>query len=84
MQNFVDGFFENRCWLNLVQYNASTGSYSVGGVDIQQKIYTLGEHPYPWDVPVGKRIFIDPACLTGYGATLRPIELITDGEVWLP
>ena len=84
MQNFVDGFFENRCWLNLVQYNASTGSYSVGGVDIQQKIYTLGEQPYPWDVPVGTRIFIDPACLTGYGATLRPIELINDGEVWLP
>lgn len=62
-------------------------SYFIVGdsiIDIKPKLWTLGAQPYPWDVPVGTRIFIDPACLTGYGATLRPIELITDGEVWLP
>lgn len=64
--------------------NGMLVDYADSPILIPGVVYNLGEHPYPWDVPVGTRIYIDPTCLTGYGATLRPVELITDGEVWLP
>ena len=89
MASWLDGFYDNA-WLNLAR-----GKFTNNNLDYlyinnnkvyinPNKIYQLGSQPYPWDVPVGTRIFIDPDCLTGYGATLRPIEFITDGEVWLP
>lgn len=76
-----------RAALGIVQYNSITSLLQVNGKDIiyiKPKLYALDAIPYPWDVTVGTRIFVDASCLSGYGATLRPIELITDGEVWLP
>ena len=86
MASWLDGFYDNRKWLGLVQRNPD-GKLVISNNSInitKPPTYIIGEQPYPWDVPVGTRIYIDPACLTGYGATSRPIELITDGEVWLP
>lgn len=53
-------------------------------IDIKPKLYALGAQPYPWDVPVGTEIPIDPACLAGCGAVKTPIKLINDGEVLSP
>ena len=86
MASWLDGFYDNRKWLGLVQRDPN-GKLVISNTSInitKPPTYTIGQQPYPWDVPVGTRIYIDSACLTGYGAILRPIELITDGEVWLP
>ena len=89
MASWLDGFYDNA-WLKLARGKFTNNNLDYLYINNNKvyinpgKIYQLGEQPYPWDVPVGTRIFIDPACLTGYGATLRPIELISDGEVWLP
>ena len=53
-------------------------------IDIAPKLYTLGAQPYPWDVPAGTEIMIDPACLSGCGAVKTPIRLVNDGEVLAP
>ena len=53
-------------------------------IDIKPKLYALGAQPYPWDVPVGTEIPIDPACLSGCGMVKTPIRLINDGEVLVP
>ena len=89
MASWLDGFYDNA-WLKLARGKFTNNNLDYLYINNNKvyinpgKIYQLGEQPYPWDAPVGTRIFIDPACLTGYGATLRPIELISDGEVWLP
>ena len=53
-------------------------------IDIKPKLYALGAHPYPWDTAVGTEIPIDPACLSGCGATKTPIRLINNGEILVP
>lgn len=53
-------------------------------IDIKPKLWTLGAQPYPWDVPVGTEMLIDPACLSGCGAVKTPIRLVSDGEVLVP
>lgn len=53
-------------------------------IDIAPKPHTLGAQPWPWNVPVGTEIMIDPACLSGCGAVKTPIRLVNDGEVLAP
>ena len=53
-------------------------------IDIAPKHHTLGAQPWPWNVPVGTEIMIDPACLSGCGAVKTPIRLVNDGEVLAP
>lgn len=58
---------------------------SAAGVVNVPAVYPLGGQPYPWDVPVGSKVLIDPAsCLTGKNPTVCPIELINHGDVWAP
>lgn len=58
---------------------------SAAGVINVPSVYPLSEIPYPWMVPVGTKILIDPAsCLSGFGATLLPLKFISDGVVWRP
>ncbi len=89
-QPFEDGFYENRGWLCIAQgVNDSLGNvdYLTSGnnlVYVKPHPYTLGAQPYPWEVAAGTEILIDPACLSGYGATTRPIKLVSDGYVWMP
>jgi len=51
-------------------------------VSSQIPSYTWGYHPYPWDVPWGTEILIDPSCLTGYGSNTQGIKLRSDGTNW--
>jgi len=71
---------------NLV-YDPSLGYIKYGDstiIDVTPHLYTLGAQPYPWDVPAGTEIMIDPACLSGCGAVKTPIRLVNDGEVLAP
>ncbi len=59
---------------------------SAAGVINVPSVYPLSEIPYPWMVPAGTKILIDPAtCLSGYGATSRLLEFVSDGvAAWIP
>lgn len=43
MQNFINDFFENRCWLRIPQHNSSTGRLQVAGTNIDPYEFTLAE-----------------------------------------
>lgn len=82
--DFPTGFFDNP-WLGLVRYRNSGLQDSLGNsFDLDSSKYLLGAQPYPWDVPVGSEIRIDPECLSGCGKVKTPIRLINDGEVLVP
>ena len=71
---------------NLV-YDPSLGYIKYGDstiIDVTPHLYTFGAQPWPWDVPEGTEIMIDPACLSGCGAVKTPIRLVNDGEVLVP
>ena len=71
---------------NLV-YDPSLGYIKYGDstiIDVTPHLYTFGAQPWPWDVPEGTEIMIDPAFLSGCGAVKTPIRLVNDGEVLAP
>lgn len=89
MASWIDGFYDNP-WLkfvrgkyvnNLIDYLQVNNSDII---DIKPKSLILGTQPFPWDVVSGTKIQIDPICLSGCGKINKPIELISDGEVWAP
>jgi len=89
MEFWSDGFFNNP-WLNFVRgkyVNSLIDYLHINNrdiIDIKPKIYDLGAQPYPWNIPVGSKAEIDPACLSGCGAVKTPIRLVNDGEVLIP
>lgn len=75
--------------LRIPRLSPSSGSpdYLVSGediIDIKPKLWTLGAQPYPWKVNAGDEVLIDPACLSGCGATKVPIKMVGDREVLMP
>lgn len=76
-QNFAQGINDNS---GLIDHFET----KVDVIDIKPKLYALGAQPWPWDVPAGTEIMIDPACLSGCGAVKTPIRLVNDGEVLTP
>lgn len=75
--------------LRIPRLSPSDGSpdYLVSGediVDIKPKLWDLGAQPYPWTVAPGTEVLIDPACLSGCGATGAPVKLVRDRDVLLP
>lgn len=75
--------------LRIPRLSPSDGSpdYLVSGediVDIKPKLWTLGAQSFPWKIDAGSEILIDPACLSGCGATKLPIKLAGDREVLSP
>ena len=89
MASWLDGFYDNA-WLKLARGKFTNNNLDYLYINNNKvyinpgKIYQLGEQPYPWDVPIGTKILIDASCLSGFGKRLLPIELVSDGEVWLP
>ena len=45
-------------------------------------VYTFGKQPNPYSVPKYTEILIDPACLTGSGATTQGIKMRSDLVNW--
>ena len=71
---------------NLV-YDPSLGYIKYGDstiIDVTPHPYTLGAQPFPDQVAAGTEVLINPSCLSGQGATARPIKLVSDGTVWMP
>ena len=66
--------------------DSSTGNLIADGYTYDEvpKVYTLGAQPYPDQVAAGTEVLINPSCLSGQGATARPIKLVSDGTVWMP
>lgn len=51
-------------------------------IDFGTPVYTFGTQPNPYAVPKYTEILIDPACLTGSGATTQGIKLRSDLVNW--
>jgi len=78
-----------RRFLNLPTYLAGSdggvdGIVDSAGntIDFGLPVYTYGQQPNPYAVPKYTEILIDPACLTGSGATTQGIKLRSDLVNW--
>ena len=78
MGRWLDGFFENRGWLGIVQKNSTTGALEVGGAEVNGvPSYTLETIPAADSTTVGawinipKSRFTNPTGMAGDGIYLR-------------
>ncbi len=78
-----------RRFLNLPTYLAGSdggidGIVDAAGntIDFGIPVYTYGQQPNPYAVPKYTEILIDPACLTGSGATTQGIKMRSDLVTW--
>jgi len=87
IDSWYEGYLEEG-WMTPLINGVTDGSGNLTSlilgdnvIDVTPKLYALGAQPYPWDVPIGGEVLVDPACLSGCGVTKLPITLVSDGDV---
>ncbi len=88
VDNWYEGFLEEGFMAKLpsAAYDDS-GNFQylqsdTGPIGFGIPVYTYGQQPNPYAVPKYTEILIDPACLTGSGATTQGIKMRSDLVNW--